>query len=606
MALEVEKGRLRYRSEATGEDACGTGGRKEIMDKVSTDVLIIGSGMAGINAAIEAKKNGVESLLVNKGVLGKDGAATWMAGWGFSTPLVPGDSLEVIVKDVIRCGKFLNNQDNVYAYLKESLRSMDDLSAWGIKYKKKGNTYLEPYHMPGHSFPRHPKLDGFDGRMTGYEYKRVFAHQVRANRVKTVEDVLVTDLLCREGTVVGAFGLDLDRGEPVAFAAKSVIVATGGFMGCYEFTSANPTLTGDGHAAMYRAGVRMVDMEFVQFLPTVAVWPLGLKGVPNYCWDLYINLHGIFYNKKGERFMERYNPGDKDWTTREKLSRAIWREIKEGRGSSHGGCYLTFRHLPRNLVKETLDDLGNMYFKEYLNEAGIDLVYDGWEVAPGAHYVQGGARLDTKCQTSIEGLFAVGEAGSGSKDGADRLAGAALPFCMGQGYIAGREAASRAKKTSLPEIPETKDQAAALLAPLKRARGESAIELKKQIKKVMSNCTMYSRTAAGLDQALQEIRQLRKDVLPRLATKNKSVVQNREWSDALEAANMLDIGEVVAIGAATRKESRGLHERDDFPREDPAWLKRAVITLKNGAPQVEFEEVTFPLLKPSEVASVRS
>lgn len=576
------------------------------MNKVSTDVLVIGCGMAGINAAIEAKKSGVEPLLINKGVLGKDGAATWMAGWGFSSPIVPGDNLDVLVKDTIKCGKYLNNQENVYAYLEASLPAVKDMEGWGIKYKKKGDTYVEPYHMPGHSFPRHPKLEGYDGRMTGYEYKRVFAHQVKAMGIKTIEDVLVTELIIKNGTAVGALGLDLNKGEPVLFSAKSVVMATGGFMGCYEFTSANPTLTGDGHAAMYRAGVQMIDMEFVQFLPTVAVWPLALKGVPNYCWDLYINLHGIFYNKKGERFMERYNPGDKDWTTREKLSRAIWREIKEGRGSSHGGCYLTFRHLPRNLIKETLTDLGTMYFKEYLEEAGIDLIYDGWEVAPGAHYVQGGARLDTKCQTSLEGLFAIGEAGSGSKDGADRLPGTALPYCMGQGYIAGREAAARAKKVSMPEVAEPKEKAAALMAPLKRTKGESSIDLKARIKKVMTTYTMYSRTAEGLDQALKEIRQLKKDVLPKLAVKNQSLHQNREWSDALECANMLDVGELVAISAGLRKESRGLHERDDFPKEDPAALKRAVITLTDGQPKVTFEQVKLSLVKPPEVASARS
>ncbi len=576
------------------------------MNKVSTDVLVIGCGMAGINAAIEAKKNGVEPLLINKGVLGKDGAATWMAGWGFSSPIVPGDNLDVLVKDTIKCGKYLNNQENVYAYLEASLPAVKDMEGWGIKYKKKGDAYVEPYHMPGHSFPRHPKLEGYDGRMTGYEYKRVFAHQVKAMGIKTIEDVLVTELVVKNGTAVGALGLDLNKGEPVLFSAKSVVMATGGFMGCYEFTSANPTLTGDGHAAMYRAGVQMIDMEFVQFLPTVAVWPLALKGVPNYCWDLYINLHGIFYNKKGERFMERYNPGDKDWTTREKLSRAIWREIKEGRGSSHGGCYLTFRHLPRNLIKETLADLGTMYFKEYLEEAGIDLIYDGWEVAPGAHYVQGGARLDTKCQTSLDGLFAIGEAGSGSKDGADRLPGTALPYCMGQGYIAGRAAAARAKKVSMPEVAEPKEKAAALMAPLKRTKGESSIDLKARIKKIMTTYTMYSRTAGGLDQALKEIRQLKKDVLPKLAVKNQSLHQNREWGDALECANMLDVGELVAISAGLRKESRGLHERDDFPKEDPAELKRAVIILKDGEPKVTFEQVKLSLVKPPEVASARS
>lgn len=569
------------------------------MDTITTDILIIGAGMAGINAAIEAKKAGVEAILTNKGLLGKDGAATWMAGWGFAAPITPGDSLELIVKECIKCGKYLNNQENVYTYFKESLKALDDLSAWGIKYKKSGNMYINPYHMPGHSLPRHPNLQGYAGRMTGHEYRRVFSHQVKVNKIKTLEDCFISDIICHDGVITGAFGLDLNTGEPVTIAAKSVIVATGGFMGCYEFTSANPTLTGDGHAAMYRAGVEMIDMEFIQFLPTVAVWPPAMKGVPNYCWDLYTMLHGVFYNQKGERFMERYNPGDKDWTTREKLSRSIWREIKEGRGSPRGGCYLTFRHLPRNLIRETLESLGNMYFKEHLSEAGMDLVYDGWEVAPGAHYVQGGARLNARCQTNIEGLFAVGEAGSGSKDGADRLPGAALPFCMGQGYIAGREAAERAKKVQVPKVLVTKDAIARLKAPMERGKGESPIELKKQIKSILSREAMYSRTAGGLDNALQQFRQLRKDVLPKLSTKNKNTIQNREWADALEAANMLDVAEMVCVGASVRTESRGLHERDDFPKEDPAWLKRTIIKLKDGRPEIQFEKVTFPYVKPS-------
>ncbi|MDP2718702.1 MAG: FAD-binding protein, partial [Dehalococcoidia bacterium] len=543
------------------------------METINADVLIIGTGMAGVNAAVEAKKSGVEPVLVNKGLLGKDGAATWMAGWGFSTPIYPGDSLDVIVNDTIKCGKYLNNQENVYAYLKASLPSLKDMEEWGIKYLKKGDTYIDPYHMPGHSFPRHPKLEGYDGRMTGYEYKRVFEHKVKTSKIKTVEDCFIQELICEGGVVKGAYGINLNTGEPIAFAAKSVIMATGGFMGCYEFTSANPTLTGDGHAAMYRAGVEMVDMEFVQFLPTVAVWPLALKGVPNYCWDLYINLHGIFYNQKGERFMERYNPGDKDWTTREKLSRAIWREIIEGRGSPRGGCYLTFRHLPRNLLKETLEAVGKMYFKEYLDEAGIDLVYDGWEVAPGAHYVQGGARLDPKCQTNLEGLFAVGEAGSGSKDGADRLPGTALPFCMGQGYIAGREAAARAKKVSMPKVKVTAEQVAGLKAALGRKTGASPVEVKKQVKAIMSKYTMYSRTEKGLEAALAEIRDLKKNALPKLATKNKNGIQNKEWTDALEVANMLDVGEIMSISAGQRQETRGLQERDDFPKAEEAWLK---------------------------------
>jgi succinate dehydrogenase/fumarate reductase flavoprotein subunit len=564
---------------------------------IETDVLVVGAGIAGIRAAVEAYDQGANVVLANKGLLGKDGAAVWMAGWGYQAAMYPPDSLEQHVKDTIRGGKFLNDQEQVYEFLKLAPMSLEDLHRWGVRLaKKEGRFPQAPY--PGHTYARsvhHAKY----GEFLGGEFRKALPRQIRLREgIKVLEDMPIIDLLKTDNTVVGALLLDVREGEFTVIRAKSTILATGGIMACWEFTTANPTLSGDGHGAAYRAGARMMDMEFMQFLPNAALWPRSVRG-DAFPYSFTVMFRAHFYNRIGERFLERYYPVEKDFATREAVSRAIFREVREGRGSPHGGAYLSLRHLPRNLIDEILEPMKQNPFLVRLREEGIDLRWDAIEVGPGAHYYQGGCRINKKCETSLEGLYAIGEA-SGGRDGADRLPGNSLPFCMAMGYIAGKEAAARAESIGMPRIDENqvKELCAQTVAPIERSDGIRGREVKSSIRNIMSSYLIYERKEDELKVALKEVEKIRDEMLPQLWSKAKGRRFNVDWLGALEARNMVDVSEMLTRSALMRKESRGLHERADYPNEDPAWLKHIIVENVKGRMTLSTKPVTFPYLKP--------
>ena len=417
-----------------------------------TDVLVIGGGIAGIRAAIEAHDNEADVILANKGAFGRDGAAVWMAGWGFQAALYAPDSLEQHMEDTIKGGKFLSNQDLVRTFLSLAPKALDEISKWGMRLGKEGDKFTHAM-LPGETYARSIHHVHF-GKMLGTEYRKILPRQIRKRKkINVIEDVFIFDLLKNGDEVVGGIGLDLVKGSPVVIRAKATILATGGYMGCYGFTTANSTATGDGHAAAYRAGTLMTGMEFIQFIPTAAIWPQIVRG-DLFTYSMLNMVYGMFFNKMGERFMERYYPVEKDWATREAASRAIAREVREGRGSPHGGSYLSFKHIPRNVMNKFLEENKESSFLKNLEKIGFDITQDALEVGPGAHYVQGGAWVDEKCRTNLGRLYAIGEVGSGGKDGADRLAGNSLPFCMAMGLVSGREAAESARSAGFAEVDE--------------------------------------------------------------------------------------------------------------------------------------------------------
>jgi len=340
-------------------------------------------------------------------------------------------------------------------------------------------------------------------------------------------------------------------------------------------------------------------MEFIQFFPTAALWPHTVYR-DTYPYTLLWRLRGIFYNAIGERFMERYFPVEKDFATREAMSRAIHREVKEGRGSPHGGAYLSFRHLPRNLINIFLEELKDNPFMLSLKDAGVDIREDAVEVGPAAHYVQGGCWVNERCETNLSGLYAVGEVGSGGKDGADRLAGNALPFCMAMGYIAGREAAKSAQAKAAVKPNKTQIEAicAEALAPMERKTGKRPFHLKKEIRSLMSRYMVYDRNKDELEIGIKELTRMREEELSKLYVSAKTKRFNLEWIEALEVRNMLDTAEMSMRAALMREESRGLHQRSDFPEERKEWLKHIIICRKHGEMELTTEPVTFPYVKP--------
>jgi succinate dehydrogenase/fumarate reductase flavoprotein subunit len=565
---------------------------------IETDVLIVGAGIAGIRAAIEAHEQGADVVLITKGAFGRDGAATWMAAWGYQAAIYPPDSVEQHVRDCVIAGKYLNNQELDYEFLKLAPQTVAELDRWGVRLGKREGKFSQVF-VPGTSQPRsicHVKF----GECLGGEYRKALPRQIRLReKIRVLEDMFIIDLIKQNHSIVGAVGLDVRKGEFRVIKAKSTILATGGFMACFEFTTANPTLTGDGHAIAYRAGSRITDMEFIQFFPVATLWPANLYG-DIYPLSLIAILHGHFYNRLGERFMERYYPVEKDFATREAMARAITKEVKAGRGSPHGGAYLSFSHLPKNLVANTLSELSDNPFILGLKEAGFALVEDAMEVGPSAHYVQGGCWVNKTCETNLEGLYAIGEVGSGGKDGADRLAGNSLAFCMAMGYVGGEQAASRAKAMQAPKIDEAQVRklCGQALAPIERSDGIRPQEVKNAIRKLMSTYMMFGRKEDELQAALKEVEKIRGEILPRLWSKTKIRRFNLEWLDALEVRNMVDVSEMAMRAALMRKESRGLHEREDYPDEDPQWLKHITIEKVDGEMVLTTEPVTFPYFKP--------
>jgi succinate dehydrogenase/fumarate reductase flavoprotein subunit len=565
---------------------------------IVTDVLVIGGGIAGIRAAIEASEQNVSVILANKGQVGKDGAAVWMAGGGYQVALYPPDSIEQHVEDTIKAGKYLNNQTLVHTFLSVVPETVKDLVKWGARFAKKEGKYIQ-IQLPGETHPR-SLSHSIIGESLGGEYRKVLPRQVKMRKgIKTLSDTFIVDLISNGETVTGAVGVDVRSGDLVAIQAKSTILATGGFMALFDFTTANPTLTGDGHGMAYRAGARMMGMEFIQFFPAAALWPHTVYR-DNYPYTLVWRLRGIFYNAIGERFMERYFPVEKDFATREAMSKAIYREVKEGRGSAHGGAYLSFRHLPRNLINIFLEELKDNPFMQSLKDAGVDIREDAVEIGPAAHYVQGGCWVNERCETSLSGLYAVGEVGSGAKDGADRLAGNALPFCMAMGYIAGNEAAKSAQVTAAQKLNKTHMETVCTeaQAPMECKEGVRPFHVKKEIRSLMSRYMIYDRNKDELEIGIKELARIREEELPKLYVSAKTKRFNLEWVEALEVRNMLDTAEMSMRAALMREESRGLHQRSDFPEERKEWLKHIIIDRKQDKMGFATEPVTFPYVKP--------
>ncbi|MFC2013930.1 FAD-binding protein, partial [Chloroflexota bacterium] len=281
-------------------------------------------------------------------------------------------------------------------------------------------------------------------------------------------------------------------------------------------------------------------------------------------------------------------------------SRAIAQEVKEGRGSKHGGAYFSLRHIPRNLLEEVFEENKDNLFLVKLKKAGIDLRFDAIEVGPGAHYVQGGCWINEKCETDLPGLYAIGEAGSGGKDGADRLGGTAIPFCMAMGMIAGKEAALRAQEKPVPEMDgeQVEKSVERALAPMKREQGIRPFEIRQKIRNIMSAHAVFARTEDGLSMAFGEMEKFHNIVVSQLWVSNKARRFNLDWAEALEAANMVTNCEMVLRSALMRKESRGLHDRADYPNGDDEWLKHVMIVKDGENMNLSTEPVTLSHFEP--------
>jgi succinate dehydrogenase / fumarate reductase, flavoprotein subunit len=554
------------------------------------DVLVIGAGGAGLRAAIEASAAGVSVGLVCKSLLGK--AHTVMAEGGIAAALAnvdDRDNWRVHFADTMRGGQYVNNWRMAELHAREAPARVRELEAWGAVFDRTKDGRILQRNFGGHRYPRLAHV----GDRTGLEMIRTLQdHGVHQGIDVHMEHTILT--LLKDGErVVGAFAYDRERGRFKIFRAKAVVLATGGIGRAYKITSNSWEYTGDGHALAYRAGAELIDMEFVQFHPTGMVWPPSVCGI--LVTEGVRGEGGILTNKQGRRFMFddipenyraqtadneeegwRYCQGDKnarrppELLTRDHVARCIVREIKEGRGSPHGGVFLDIAWIKKKLangeeyIKRKLPSM----YHQFKQLADIDITQQPMEVGPTTHYVMGGIRVDPDTQMArVPGLFACGECAAGI-NGANRLGGNSLSDLLVFGKRAGEFAAKFARDNSLGQIIAEQIESAArcALEPFNRSAEENAYAVQRDLQETMQNNVGIVRTEKEMLSQLHHLRQLWE------RASRVGVAGNREfnpgWHTALDLQNLLTVSEAITRAALQRKESRGAQFREDFPDKD--------------------------------------
>ncbi|AMY07461.1 Succinate dehydrogenase flavoprotein subunit [Luteitalea pratensis] len=560
----------------------------------SYDVLIVGAGGAGLRAAIEAASAGVSVGLICKSLLGK--AHTVMAEGGMAAAMGHNDdrdNWQVHFADTMRGGQYVNNWRMAELHAREAPDRVRELEAWGAVFDRTPDGRINQRNFGGHRYPRLAHV----GDRTGLELIRTLQDHTIHLGVTVHMEYTVIDLLLDDGQVSGVLAYDRERGRFYAFAAKAVVLATGGVGRAFKITSNSWEGTGDGHALAYRAGAELIDMEFVQFHPTGMVWPPSVKGI--LVTEGVRGEGGVLKNSEGRRFMfddipENYRPqtasdaeegwrytqGDKsarrppELLTRDHVARCIRREVRAGRGSPHGGVFLDIAWIKEKLpgaADHIRRKLPSMYhqFKEL---ADLDITREPMEVGPTTHYIMGGIRVDADTQAStIPGLFAAGECAAGI-NGANRLGGNSLSDLIVFGKRAGEYAAAHARSRVAPRLDEQAiaEATGAALAPFERGgSGENPYTVQQDLQETMQDLVGIVRVETEMQDALTRL-----DALNARAARS-GVEGHREyhtgWHACLDLRNLLTVSEAITRSALERRESRGGHFRDDYPEKSAEY-----------------------------------
>jgi len=573
------------------------------------DVLVIGAGGAGLRAAIEAAEQGASVGLVCKSLLGK--AHTVMAEGGVAAAfghVAPDDSWQVHFRDTMVGGKLLNNPRMAELHAKEAPDRVRELERWGAVFDRTRDGRILQRPFGGHTYPRLAHV----GDRTGLEMIRTLQDRAVAAGIKVYMECTITHLLARPDRVKGAFGYWRTTGRTVVFPAKAIVLATGGIGRAYEVTSNSWEYSGDGQALAYLAGAELIDMEFVQFHPTGMVWPPGVRGL--LVTEAVRGEGGILRNKDGERFMWTYLPEDRrheyaatdeeatrwvqavgagqstdarrppELSTRDNVARAIYTEVREGRGSPHGGVFLDISYLPPDHVRRKLPSM----YEQFKELADVDITTGPMEVGPTTHYVMGGIRVDADTgATTRPGLYAVGEV-SGGMHGANRLGGNSLSDLLVSGQRTGAGAAAYAAtqaEVSYLDPVAVQAAAAGLAAPLEPGPGEDPYRLHEELQALMQSLVGIFRTEEDLDEAIVRLGELRAR-WPSIRISGGRAY-NPGWGLVYELRNMLIVSEAIARSAKQRHESRGAHSRIDYPEPDETWAKlNSVVRLQGDAMEV--------------------
>jgi succinate dehydrogenase / fumarate reductase flavoprotein subunit len=581
------------------------------------DVLVIGAGGAGLRAAIEASAAGVSVGLVCKSLLGK--AHTVMAEGGIAAALAnvdERDNWKVHFSDTMRGGQYVNNWRMAQLHAQEAPARVRELEAWGAVFDRTPDGRILQRNFGGHRYPRLAHV----GDRTGLEMIRTLQDHGIHQGIEVYMECTVVRLLKDGDRIAGALAYYRDRGRFVVFKAKAVVLATGGIGKAYKITSNSWEYTGDGHTLAYDAGAELQDMEFIQFHPTGMIWPPSVRGI--LVTEGVRGEGGILLNSKGEQFMYndipdayknqtakdpeegwRYCTGDKnanrpaELLTRDHVARCILREVKEGRGSPHGGVFLDISWIKAkipNAREHIKRKLPSMYH-QFMELGDLDITTTPMEVGPTTHYVMGGVKVDSETQMSrVPGLFACGECAVGI-NGANRLGGNSLSDLIVFGKRAGEFAGKYAREKSAGQVRNDAVEEATRFAlePFDRQGGsEGPYQVQHDLQDMMQDLVGIVRREEEMQRALDGLAKLKE------RAKKAKVVGNREynpgWHTALDLHNLLTVSEAVTRCALIRKESRGGHFRDDFPKKADQFGKVNLVCRKGPDGSMQVEEVPIP------------
>ncbi len=581
------------------------------------DVLVIGAGGAGLRAAIEAASHGVSVGLVCKSLLGK--AHTVMAEGGMAAAMGnvdDRDNWRVHFADTMRGGQYVNNWRMAELHAKEAPDRVKELEAWGAVFDRTPDGRILQRNFGGHRYPRLAHV----GDRTGLELIRTLQdHGIHAG-VDVHMEVTVHTLLKDGDRVCGALAYERERGRFRVFKSKAVVIATGGIGRAFKITSNSWEYTGDGQSLAYHAGAVLQDMEFVQFHPTGMIWPPSVRGI--LVTEGVRGEGGVLKNREGQRFMFenipdnykaqtadnpeegwRYTQGDKnarrppELLTRDHVARMIVREVREGRGSPHGGVFLDIAWIKEkipNAEAHIKRKLPSMYH-QFTQLAGIDITREAMEIGPTTHYIMGGVRVDGDTQMSnVPGLFACGECAAGLH-GANRLGGNSLSDLIVFGKRAGEYAAKFARENGAVTMDAAQVNAAAheALAPFEReGSAEGPYQVQEALQETMQDKVNIVREEARMTSALRDIEALKARAAQVAVKGNREY--NPGWHTALDLKNLLTVSEAITRCAIERKESRGGHFRDDYPDKDPAFATFNLTVRKGADGAMELSRVPIP------------
>lgn len=554
-----------------------------------TEVLIIGAGAAGAAAAIAAGQAGVHTLVLAKAPMAKTGITPLgFTGYSAVTGVDPEDSPEIHFRDTVIGGRYLCDQNLIEVMTESGAESVKKLTQYGLNFQKEnGKLLLRP--APGMSRPRMLRVPG-----GGKQFIDALKSEVdRYPNVRVIADLVVSELLQNDGQVVGALAFDLKSGESVAIHAKSTILATGGKGQLWPYTDCPPESTGDGLLLAYDAGAELIDLEQELFYPFVVIHPKHIKGL-EISYETFLKPGAKILNANGEDFIQA---GDVV-PTREQLSNRIFKEIKEGRGTEHGGVRIDLRS-----ASQSHKDYVKKFLPAYrrLKQFGIDVTEELLEAAPAAHTSLGGVCIDVDTRTGVKGLFAAGEV-TGGIHGANRLAGQAWLCCIVFGLRAGKFAAAFAKENAPKPLDEdflhsAEQNLKRFMAPKSGAR--RPYQVLEQIRSLMWDYIGLRRSTGMMQKGLARIEVLRDQVLGGCLSIDHTPGFNLEWAQALQVRSLIMSAEMLTRAALFREESRGTHFREDFPQQDDAnWLVHTMIRKEGETMKVGTRPIVLHRLRP--------